>query len=86
MPWPPRRSTSAELQLKKEITTLQLKLLWTNAELKLKTTYCELNAEYDYLDFGAKAEDFPGAFTVAPQSGLIKLQPSTRSSIQISRK
>ena len=39
--WPPRRSTTHELELQKEVTTLQLKLLRTNAELRTKQIYAQ---------------------------------------------
>jgi hypothetical protein len=41
MPWPPRRSTTHELDLQREVTTLQLKLLRTNSALQIKTRYAE---------------------------------------------
>ena len=39
MPWPPRRSTTHELELQREVTTLQLKLLRVNSALAIKTQY-----------------------------------------------
>jgi hypothetical protein len=39
MPWPPRRSSSHELQLQRECEVLQLKLLKANSALALKTQY-----------------------------------------------
>jgi hypothetical protein len=41
MPWSPRRSSTSEVQLQREVTTLQLKLLKANAALRLKTLYAE---------------------------------------------
>ena len=38
MPWP-RRSSTHELDLQKEVTTLQLKLLRVNSALAIKTQY-----------------------------------------------
>jgi len=37
--WPPRRSTTHELELQREVTTLQLKLLRVNSALAIKTQY-----------------------------------------------
>jgi len=37
--WPPRRSSTHELALQKEVTTLQLKLLRANSALAIKTQY-----------------------------------------------
>jgi hypothetical protein len=37
--WPPRRSSTHELDLQKEVTTLQLKLLRANSALAIKTQY-----------------------------------------------
>jgi len=41
MPWPPRRRSSNEVELAREITTLQLKLLKVNSALAIKTRYAE---------------------------------------------
>jgi hypothetical protein len=41
MPWPPRRSSRAELELQREVTTLGLKFLKANSELRTKTIYCQ---------------------------------------------
>jgi hypothetical protein len=40
-PWSPRRSSTSEVQLQREVTTLQLKLLKANAALRTKTLYAE---------------------------------------------
>jgi hypothetical protein len=37
----PRRTSSHELELQKEITTLQLRLLRANSELRTKTVYAQ---------------------------------------------
>jgi hypothetical protein len=39
MSWPPRRCTSAELELQNEVTTLQLRLLRANSALAIKAQY-----------------------------------------------
>jgi hypothetical protein len=39
--WPPRRSTTHELELQREVTTLQLKLLRVNSALAIKTRYAQ---------------------------------------------
>jgi hypothetical protein len=41
MPWPPRRSSSHELELEREVTVLQLKLLKANSALRTKTVYAQ---------------------------------------------
>ena len=41
MPWPPRRSSSHELQLQRECEVLQLRLLKMNSQLHRKTLYAQ---------------------------------------------
>ena len=41
MPWPPRRSSITEAELRRECELLQLKLLRVNSALRLKTLYAE---------------------------------------------
>jgi hypothetical protein len=41
MSWPPRRTSSQELQLQRECEVLQLKLLKANNELRTKTDYAQ---------------------------------------------
>jgi LPS O-antigen subunit length determinant protein (WzzB/FepE family) len=41
MPWPPRRSSSHELQLQRECEVLRLRLLKMNSQLHSKTLYAQ---------------------------------------------